>query len=418
MITVVGLGYVGLTTAVGLADSGLSVVGYDIDSSRLDRLRDGEVPVLEPGLKDGMRRSLGNTLHLVDNPAAAYEESEVVIYCVGTPAGEDGNANLGALLAAVEETLSYGDAGRFRTLVVKSTVPPGTTKGVVQPLIEGHRLQVGVDVGLACNPEFLREGKAWQDFTHPDRIVVGADDERSRRAVSQVYESFEAPIHAVSTTTAEFVKYLSNTLLATMISFSNEMSMIADAVGGVELSKAFHILHEDRRWTGSPANMASYVYPGCGFGGYCLPKDTMALAGCARKLGIEPVVLESVLKVNATIQKHVVDQVAQVAGKDGRIAVLGLAFKPETDDVRDTPARGIIESLLNKGYRNIIAYDPVANESFDKAFKLEIAYAASVEQAVQGSDVAILLTAWQEFKEKRAFLETFQVLDFRYFLDG
>jgi len=415
VITVVGLGYVGLTAALGFADKGFDVIGYDKDQSLIDLLRTGEIPIHEPGLKEALGRTLNRNVQITDNAEKALQ-SDIIFYCVGTPSGEDGRADLSILIAALEETLQNSPPGKYFVPVIKSTVPPGTCKDIIKPLIESSGLISGTNFGLVNNPEFLREGFGWEDFMKPDRIVIGGDDDRSLTAISDIYKDFGAPIYRVSTNTSEFIKYGSNSILATMISFANEMSLIADAIGDIEIEKTFQALHQDHRWSGSPAQMASYFFPGCGFGGYCLPKDTAALISRARESGYNPVLLESVLKTNEEIKIQVAEKIARAADKNSRIAILGLAFKPDTSDVRETVVRRIIELLLEKGYHNIVAYDPLAADNFSRAFGLEIEYAASLEEAVEGSDLVVLLTAWKKFIEKRDYLKKFRVLDFRYVL--
>ena len=415
MITVVGLGYVGLTAALGFAEKGLDVIGYDKNKHLLDLLRDGEIPIHEPGLKEALNRTYNKYLTITDDPELAYQ-SDIIFYCVGTPSREDGSADLSILTASVKETLLHADPERYIILVIKSTVPPGTCKNAIKPVIESSGRRSGIEFGLVNNPEFLREGFGWKDFMKPDRIVLGGDDEKSLNLVSEIYKDFGAPINRVSTNTSEFIKYGSNSILATMISFANEMSLIADAIGDIEIEKTFHALHQDHRWTGSPAQMASYFFPGAGFGGYCLPKDTAALISCSREAGYEPALLESVLNTNLRIKLQAAEKIARAAEKNDRIAILGLAFKPDTGDVRETVARNIIESLLDKGYHNIVAYDPLAAENFAQAFGLKIEYASSLEEAVEGSSLVVLLTAWKEFIEKRNYLKNFRVLDFRYVL--
>jgi UDPglucose 6-dehydrogenase len=344
----------------------------------------------------------------------AIKDADIVFFCVGTPADEAGKADLRILKAAVEKALEYTKS--FKVFVVKSTVPPSTCSEELIPFINSRGHKIGESMGLASNPEFLREGKAWEDFTKPDRIVIGTGDEKSRELLRKVYEPFNAPIHSVSLNTAEFIKYLSNTLLATMISFSNEMSMAADHIGGISIKNAFKILHGDKRWSGNPANMASYIYPGCGFGGYCLPKDTEAFYSKAKEKGFEAEVLKGTLSVNRRVKEFIAKKIARSASKDSKIGILGLSFKPESDDVRDTPAKYIIEALLARGYRKICAYDPLAAEVFRNSYDYPIEYISSLEEITGISDVLALLTAWEEFAEKKALFENKILIDARYFL--
>lgn len=283
MITIMGLGFVGLTTGLGFAKKGFTTYGFDIIPERLNSLKNHKVPFFEPHLEDILKETLGKTF-LLDVPfEEAVAKSDAVFFCVGTPEKDDGSADLQYLLAAIEQVINV-KTGRFQVLVTKSTVPPSTVSNEVIPFVL-EKLDAAGDrkAGFASNPEFLREGYCWEDFINPDRIVIGVEDEQSRKILEKLYEPFNAPVHFVNYNTSEFIKYLSNTLLSTMISYSNEMSMIAHAIGDIDIKNAFRILHEDKRWFGSPAQMKSYVYPGCGYGGYCLPKDTSALARISEK---------------------------------------------------------------------------------------------------------------------------------------
>jgi len=416
MITVVGLGFVGLTTALGFSHKGFNVYGFDIDRSRCDLLKSGRIPFHEPHLGDVLRSSLNDKFFIEDSLEDCLNKSAVVFYCVGTPAKESGEADLTQLLQAIEDTLRYVRENDYKVLVIKSTVPPSTTRDRILPFVESKGFEVGRDIGLACNPEFLREGKSWEDFIEPDRIVIGQYDDRSGQAVKDLYEPFGAPIFRVSLNTGEFIKYLSNTLLATLISFSNEMSMVADSVGDIDIPLSFNIAHMDKRWSGNPANMTSYLYPGCGFGGYCLPKDTQALYAKARALNCSSDLLGSVLNINSEIKKFVVDKVKKVSSKDDYVGILGLSFKPDSDDVREAPPKEVIELLLDEGFNKIVAYDPLATENFRQSYSLPIEYAGSIEEVVRRAKVLLILTAWKEFADRRELYRDRTVLDFRYVL--
>ncbi len=397
MIAVVGMGFVGLTTALGFAEKGFQVVGLEQHPERLAVLQRGEVPFHEPHLAEALERHLGGNFRLNE----PIDQARAIFFCVGTPSSDDGEADLTDLSKAVQSVLPTQ-----AVLVIKSTVPPSTAHDRILPLLGQHRL-------LASNPEFLREGMAWDDFLNPDRIVIGELNPESGDVLEELYRPFGAPVHRVSLNTAEFVKYLSNTMLATMISFANEQSMVAHAVGDIQIACAFKILHQDRRWS---SGMHNYVYPGCGFGGYCLPKDAAALVHRARTAGVEPRILRDVLEVNDGIRTFHLDRLETLIPKGARIGVLGLAFKPGSDDVRETPARDIIVGLLERGYTSLTAYDPVAGEAFQRAYGLPIAMAPSLEELVQGSEHLVLLTAWPEFRERRELLETKPLYDLRYAL--
>lgn len=416
MITVIGLGFVGLTTALGFAQKGLKVYGIDISEEKLQAIKSGKIPFYEPGLPEALEKYSGKQFIATNNLAEALADSEIVFFCVGTPMGDDGSADLTYLLSAVKGVIEASEGKGYKVLVVKSTIPPSTTKEKIKPYIESLGKTVGKDLGLANNPEFLREGYAWDDFIHPDRIVVGSEDSKSTALLQKVYAGFEKPLHVVSYNTGEYIKYLSNTLLSTLISFANEQSMIAHSVGDINIAKAFKILHEDKRWYGQPAGMTSYVYPGCGFGGYCLPKDTNALVKLAEAKGYHSAVLENVLKVNSEIKDFHIDRITAATSSTDAIGILGLSFKPESDDVRDSPSKHIIEKLQAKGYQSIFAYDPIANAEFKKHYGLAIQYCDSMEQVLEKCKSIVILTGWKEFKSKSELLQNKQVFDLRYIL--
>ena len=242
--------------------------------------------------------------------------------------------------------------------------------------------------------------------------MLGCSDEKSEQILKQLYETFTCPVFTVSLNTGEFIKYLSNTLLATMISFSNEMSMIAENFGDIDVANAFRILHLDKRLKDS--GIASYIYPGCGYGGYCLPKDTNAIYALSKSKGFKPEILENTIKTNENMHKFIADKITRNLSKEDKIGVLGLSFKPGSDDVRDTPAAKVINQLIERGYTNIIAYDPLAIDEFKKYYDYDIKY-DNLENLLEESDILVILTAWDEFK---AIIEKTDkvIVDCRYML--
>ena len=425
-ITVFGLGFVGLTTSLGFAEYGHTVYGVEINPERLNTIRNGQLPFLEPGLDDALIRHLDNRFFPIgiDRLAEAVAASDCIYYCVGTPYGKDGQADLTYLFSAIHQTLENGkwktEEGKremdFKVLVVKSTIPPSTTSQKIIPYLEGKGMKVGQDLGVANNPEFLREGHCWDDFIHADRIVLGVSDERSANVLRQIYASVSEPVYCVSLNTGEFIKYLSNTLLATLISYSNEMSIVADTIGGIDVAEAFRILHMDKRWGG--ATMSSYVYPGCGYGGYCLPKDTNALYAVSRTAGFDPKILKNVIQTNDNMPQAMANKIIRAIGPDKQqaIGILGLSFKPGSDDVRDTPSAKIICELMAQGYTNICGYDPVANTEFRRYYPdLTITYADTSRQLIDRADALVIATAWPEFKDVREQTSK-TIIDCRYML--
>lgn len=411
VVTVFGLGFVGLTTAVGFAEKGITVYGLDVDKQRMNTLKAGQLPFHEPGLDEALVRNLGKHFFLQEDAEAAVAESDCIYYCVGTPYGEGGEADLTYLYQAIDTTLQACKDDRYRVLVTKSTIPPSTTSEKIIPYIESKGYSVGRQLGVANNPEFLREGSCWEDFMHADRIVLGVSDERTEQVLMELYAGFDIPKFGVSLNTGEFIKYLSNTLLAALISYSNEMAQMADTIGKIDVAEAFRILHMDKRWGG--CNMASYAYPGCGYGGYCLPKDTNAIYALGKAKGFDAQILKHVIAVNDARPGYMVTRIEEQVEKDSCIGILGLSFKPESDDVRDTPAAKVISGLLADGYKNIVAYDPLAIEVFKEQYHLPIVYAPSMEEVLEQAEEIAVLTAWKEFAEVPMRTEK-RIIDCRY----
>lgn len=417
VITVFGLGFVGLTTALGFSEYGHTVYGVEVDQKRLSVIQSGKLPFLEPGLDTALERHLNNRFHPVsiESLQEALAQSDCVYYCVGTPYGKDGQADLTYLLGAMEQTLNSINDTRFRVLVTKSTIPPSTCSKKIIPFLEAKGIKVGGNYGVANNPEFLREGHCWDDFMNADRIVLGVSDSKSDTILRSIYAGQPMPIYCVSLNTGEFIKYLSNTLLATLISYSNEMSVIADTIGGIDVATAFRILHLDKRWGG--CTMSSYAYPGCGYGGYCLPKDTNALYAVSKSAGFDAQILKNVIRINDRMPEFIAKRIMESVGNDKnvKIGILGLSFKPESDDVRDAPSAKVIAQLLKTGYQNISAYDPVANDEFSSHYDLDITYYSTYKEIVESSDVLVITTAWDEFKDIRICTDK-TVVDCRFML--
>ncbi|MBP3403435.1 MAG: UDP-glucose/GDP-mannose dehydrogenase family protein [Alphaproteobacteria bacterium] len=417
MIAVLGLGFVGLTTALGFSKKGFRVRGFDVDKTKASVIASGKIPFFEADMQEVLDEQLNHNFTVSDTLADAVSNSKVIFLCVGTPSDEKGKADLTYLLTAVGDILKSVQKGSKKIIVVKSTVPPSTTRDHVIPFIESKGFKIGEDVIVSNNPEFLREGHAWKDFIEPDRIVIGTQDDYAKTVLGEIYAPFAVPIHYVSLNTGEFIKYLSNTLLSTLISYSNEMSMIAMTIGDIDTRKAFQILHEDKRWgEDKTCMMASYAFPGCGFGGYCLPKDTQAMAYKAGEFGYNAKILKDVLAVNAEIKPFWIEKITENLPKTATIGVLGLSFKPHSDDIRQTPAKAVLEQLLAKGYTNIVVYDPIANDLFDRTYKLPLTYKKSVKEVADCADVVAVVTAWPEFRENEALLKGKKVFDLRYCL--
>lgn len=414
-ITVFGLGFVGLTTALAFAEKKHRVYGFDIDHQRLDTIRAGKLPFMEPGLDRALLRHNNHNFIVTNDAETAVRNSEFVFLCVGTPNGKQGEADLTYIYSAIDMLSSVLHDGKYRVIVVKSTVPPSTTSERIIPYMKDKGLFPSEMFSVANNPEFLREGKCWDDMMNADRIVCGVSDQKAENMLRSLYSGFDTPFFAVSLNTAEFIKYLSNTLLATMISYANEMSKIADAIGDIQIKEAFKILHMDRRWAG--CEMSTYVYPGCGYGGYCLPKDTQAMYAQALSKGYEPMILKNVIAINNSMPQFMANKIMRIAKPSDKIGILGLSFKPGSDDVRDSSSARIISLLLNAGYKNLLAYDPLANKAFAREHNFdEIHYCDSVQSICEKSDVLVLVTAWEDFIGIDKHYPGKAIIDCRYFL--
>lgn len=416
MVTVFGLGFVGLTTALGFSHLGYKVYGFDVNTARLNGIKKGTLPFLEPHMDEILKEQLNKNFFATEDLKTALADSEIVYYCVGTPYGLDGSADLKYLFSALDMTFDAIDDDKFRVLTIKSTIPPSTTSEKISPYVEKKMLELGREkkFAVANNPEFLREGHCWEDFLNVDRIVIGCNDKRAREKLIQLYAPMNAPIKCVSPSTGEFIKYLSNTLLATLISFSNEMAQAADTIGNIEVAEAFKIVHLDKRWNN--CNMTTYLYPGCGYGGYCLPKDTNAFFAQSKAKGFEPQILKNVITTNENRPAIIAKKIVEGLNEDDGIGILGLSFKPNSDDVRDTPAFHIIQEILAAGYENIFAYDPVANEEFSKCYpELRVKILDSARAVYNASKVVSIVTAWEEFRTVPSFGNK-KIVDCRYML--
>jgi UDPglucose 6-dehydrogenase len=387
-VAVVGAGYVGLTTAACFARLGHDVRCADIDAERVAQLRKGAIPILEEGLPGLVAEGLAvQRLQFVVGAADAVRGAEFVFLCVGTPQGDDGSADLSALEAVAREIapLLQPDA----VVVNKSTVPVGTTRLVARWLAESG---VSHDARVASNPEFLREGTAVRDFLQPQRIVIGCDDATVAVRVSELYRGVPAPTVVTDAASAEMVKQASNAYLATKISFINAIANVCEAVGADVRDVALGMGYDPR--IGS-----EFLHPGPGFGGACLPKDTAALLHTAAQFDYDFSLLRGVLEVNERQRGHMIGAIRAMAGgelRGKRVAVLGLTFKANTDDLRDSPAMTITSDLLDDG-ASVCAYDPVAGEAAAREIPgLEVA--ADAYDACDGADVLAILTEWDQFR--------------------
>ena len=413
-VSVIGTGYVGLVSGVCLAAKGHDITCVDVDQAKVDRINAGDPPIYEVGLEDLLKQTIGRTLRATTDLPAAVQESELSLIAVGTPF--DGSAidlkYIRTVAAEIGAVLK--DKPSYHTVVVKSTVVPGTTEVVVLPILEetsGKR--AGVDFGVGMNPEFLKEGEAIADFMSPDRIVLGGIDERSIDALEALYADFQE-VDKIRTNlhTAEMIKYTANALLATLISFSNEIGNLCARVG-VDVLEAMAGVHLDKRFSPimesgdriSPASL-TYLAAGCGFGGSCFPKDVKALIAYGQAAGARMDLLQSVITVNEAqpakmlemLKKHFPD----LEGR--RIAVLGMAFKPGTDDIRESPALPVTAKLLEEK-AIVTSFDPLARHEAEKVFGAAVDFHDDLAGAIEGVDAILLMTRWPQFNALPAMIK-------------
>ncbi|SAL73682.1 UDP-glucose dehydrogenase family protein [Caballeronia telluris] len=413
-ITIVGTGYVGLVTGACLAEIGHDVFCVDVDPRKIEILNNGGVPIHEPGLLEMLKRTrAAGRIQFSTDVEASVKHGEIQFIAVGTPPDEDGSADLQYVLAAARNIGRYSNG--FKVIVDKSTVPVGTAlqvRKVVAEELKGRGLETSDEHGFSVvsNPEFLKEGAAVDDFMRPDRIVIGLDDDEAGSIAREKMKRLYAPFNRnhertlyMDVRSAEFTKYAANAMLATRISFMNDLSNLADTVGAD--------IEAVRRGIGSDPRIGyHFLYAGCGYGGSCFPKDVQALVQTARENGHRLRILESVEEVNDAQKEVLVNKITKRMGEDLRgrtFAVWGLAFKPNTDDMREASSRRLIAALLSRG-ATVRAYDPVALDEAQRVFALDLAgrpddlkrlsFVSSQKEALPGADALVIVTEWKEFK--------------------
>lgn len=407
-IAVVGTGYVGLVSGVCFAEKGHRVICVDLDQEKVAQINAGQSPIHEEGLDALLQRNIGAGLTATTDLADAVSRSTLTIIAVGTPF--DGHAIDTGYIEVASKAIGTAlrDKEEFHTVVVKSTVVPGTTDTVVLPILEqASGKRAGRDFGVSMNPEFLREGAAIGDFMNPDRIVYGGSDDKTLAALDDLYAVFEG-VDKIRTTnkTAEMIKYTANALLATLISYSNEIGNLCAGLGDIDVVDVMRGVHLDRRLSPIlksgerivPA-ITTYLEAGCGFGGSCFPKDVKALISHGRDAGQEMKLLQSAMEINRTqplqLLKLLKKHFRSLQGL--KVTVLGLAFKPGTDDMRESPSIPIVKALHQENVE-ISAYDPIAIEEARKVFAdIPIRYSASLDEAVQGADAIMLVTKSDQY---------------------
>jgi UDPglucose 6-dehydrogenase len=389
-ICMVGTGYVGLVTGAGLADLGMDVICVDKDKAKIDALSKGIIPIYEPGLEELVARNeRKGRLHFTTDLRDAIESALVIFIAVGTPPRPDGTADLTFVRQVAHAVAEHMNG--YKVVVTKSTVPTGTGKIISDIIRSGNGR---FEFSIVSNPEFLREGSAVNDFLHPDRIVIGTSDARAIDIMKEIYKPLflrETPFVITDVASAELIKYASNGFLAVKISFINEIAQLCELMGANVQDVA----------TGmglDPRIGPRFLRPGPGFGGSCFPKDTSAAAEIARNLGTTFELIEATTRVNARTKARMIDKIADAAGPlPGKTAaVLGLSFKPETDDIRESPALSVVAGLLQCGAK-VRAFDPAAMDNTKAVFP-DIHYAADAYDCAEGADFVVLATEWNEFR--------------------
>lgn len=429
-VSVIGTGYVGLVSGVCLAAKGHDVICVDVDKSKVDKINQGIPPIYEEGLEALLQEYSGSRISATTDLRQAVLDSELSLIAVGTPFdGQEIDLKYIRLVAEQIGTV-LKDKDSYHVVVVKSTVVPGTTEEVVLPILESASgKRAGPDFGVGMNPEFLKEGEAISDFMNPDRIVLGGIDERSIETQCRLYDMFEKVDKVrTDTKTAEMIKYTANSLLATLISFSNEIANLCAEVGvdavevmrGVRLDKRFTPIQESGERI--VPTIMSYLAAGCGFGGSCFPKDVKALITYGRQKGNPMTLLESVISVNLQQPQQMLDKLQPYFPelKGLKVCVLGMAFKPGTDDIRESPSLPVTEALLRE-HAVVTSYDPIARHEAEAVFGSKVRFYDDLSEAINGAQAILIMTRWPQFMELPELLAGRQhqplVIDGRRMLD-
>ena len=390
-IAVIGTGYVGLVTGACFAEFGVDVTCVDVDKVKVDKLNNGVIPIYEPGLDKIVEKNVAaHRLSFTTDIKVAVEGAQVVFLAVGTPPKDDGSPDMSYYQQAAKDIA--GAMNGYKVLVTKSTVPVGTGKWLRQFVTAN--LNIETEFGVASNPEFLREGAAIEDFMRPDRVVIGSNEERAIEVMKELYRPLyliETPIVITSLEAAELIKYAANAFLATKITFINEIANLCDAIGCD--------VHDVARGMGMDNRIGrKFLHPGPGYGGSCFPKDTRALTTVADQFKVETRIVDAVIEANEFQRQAMIEKIEKLAGSlaGKKIGMLGLSFKPETDDMRESPAIQIVEEIVKRG-ATVRAYDPVAMEEAKHCLPA-IEYATDEYDAIRDADVLVILTEWNQFR--------------------
>lgn len=419
-VGIIGLGFVGLSLASVLGSKNYSTLGFDSDKKKLSEIKNGKPPFYEPHLEETLNLALRRGLEITDNLTTIVENCQMIFVTVGTPQENDGSINLSMIKSVVGEIGKHlKDVKNKPVIIIKSTVVPGTAIDVLLPiLVSKTRKKLGKDFGLITNPEFLRESMAINDTINPHMIVLGGAKDRFMNTMRRFYKNLHrnVPITITNNQTAEMIKYTNNSFLATKISFINQISNICQLIPGANVEEVARTIGLD------PRIGHLFLNAGPGYGGSCLPKDVAAIINFSKRLGINPLLLDAVRQVNDYQLKHVILIIKKVTRnlKNKKITILGLAFKPDTDDIRDSVSIKLIHSLLKQG-AVITVHDPKAIENTKNIFKEKISYASSLNDALRKSQCCVIVTPWKEYSkineihlrlmDKRTIVDTRRILN-------
>ena len=430
---VIGAGYVGLTTAICLATLGHKIIIFDINKKKLELILQKKLPFFEEGLEDLLKQVIVNENFVTSKRIKELvKQTDGCFICVGTPSRKDNSIDLSQIINSISnlaESISDCNKENYE-IIVRSTVIPSTTKKIILPLLKETIPEK--NFGLTLVPEFLREGQALSDFMNPDKIVIGYEDKQSKNFIEKIFECFKDKANFVTTNfeTAEMIKYTNNAFFATLISFSNEIANISEKIKDVDTFEVMKALVSDKRIMSINSNhkiipeLVDYLLPGCGFGGSCFPKDINAITNFAQSIGTETPLLDAVLTINNERAEKIISLtesiLKKISGK--KIAILGLAFKPDTDDMRSSPAIQVIKKLQKMG-AIIFAYDPKVSSKILKQLAInDVKLFKNFQECLKGVDLAILLTKWPEFKSINGdllnlYMKKILIIDGRGFLD-
>lgn len=428
---IIGAGYVGLTTAICLASLNHSVILYDIDKTKINRIKQKEMPFFENNLQNLLEKVIDSTnLETTSDIDYLIKNTECCFICVGTPTNEDNTINITQVVEAtstIAKSIGINKKNNY-VIIIRSTVIPGTLRKNILPILEKNLMPQ--QFSLCTVPEFLREGVAYLDFMNPDKIVIGGFEEKSINFIENIFINFKGKVDFVKTNpeSAELIKYTNNAFFSMLISFANEISNISEKIKNVDAFEILHALIKDKRISTKindkiiVPELNSYLIPGCGFGGSCFPKDVKAIINFASLNGIHTPLLNAIMKINEERPNHIFVMAKSILSnlENKKISILGLTFKPDTDDMRSSPSLEVIK-LLKKEGANIHAFDPVISEKNPNIQK-DITISANLEDCIRDSELAILFTKWPQFKSLNSeFLKKFMrnpvIIDGRGFLD-